>query len=63
MCWGLADGLVQQTTIEISRKVGQALQATLQEDTFPWEKFFEECEKVGLNADSIAGIKNSLQSA
>ena len=65
--WELADGLLRKNTIDVrnedAQKVGQALQATLQGDTFPWEKFFEECEKVGLNADSIAGIKNSLQSA
>ena len=70
--WGdLADGLIQQTTIDVTKAVTaninakylQAFTAFLQGGTLTGEKLLEEFEKVGIDAEVIAGIKNSLQSA
>ena len=65
--WDLADGLVQQTTIDVTSNINakylQAFTAFLQGGTLTGEKLLEEFEKVGIDAEVIAGIKNSLQSA
>ena len=65
--WDLADGLVQQTTIDVrnedAQKYGQAFQAFFQGDTLTVEKLLEECAKVGLDAERIASVMDSLQSA
>ena len=65
--WDLADGLVQQTTIDVTSNINakylQAFTAFLQGGTLTGEKLLEEFEKVGIDAEVIASIKNSLQSA